>query len=153
MRLTIGRSKRLRSGAACGRLSSLFCMLADGVEPRHALVEVNWIGERAMARLNRLYKRRTGSAEILSFPCAGGPDPGGEIPLGEIYLCWTCLMRGARRRRVSPRSYGARLLVHGLFHLSGFRHDDARSEARMETVEARLLGAHLSKREVERLFA
>jgi len=153
MRLMIVRSARLRSGAACERLSPLLRQLADAFEPRHASVQVNWIGERTMAHLNRAYTRRTGAAEILSFSCAGGLDPGKEIPLGEIYLCWTRLLRAARRNGVPPRAYGARLLVHGLFHLRGLRHDDARSAARMEAAEARFLRAYLTEREVERLFA
>ena len=106
-----------------------------------------------MARLNRVYKKRAGAAEILTFPCSGAPDPEGDAPLGEIYLCWTRLVRGARLRDVSPRVYAARLVVHGLLHLRGHRHDDSRSARRMEAAEARLLKRYLSQREVKRLFA
>jgi len=152
MRLAIARSARLAREAACGRLSPFFRTLAAAVPPRRASVEVIWIGERAMARLNRTYKKHSGAAEILSFPCAGGPDPGREIPFGEIYLCWARLTRGAMRRRVPARSYAARLLVHGLFHLRGWRHDDALGVARMEAAETRFLRAYLPDRDVERLF-
>jgi probable rRNA maturation factor len=153
MRLVISQDRRLGARASCARLSPLFRALAAGMPPRGASVEVNWIGERMMARLGRSYKKRGHAAEILTFPCAGGPDPGRELPLGEIYLCRSAVSRGAWRRRVSIRSYGARLLVHGLFHLRGYRHGDARSAARMETAEARFLRAYLPEREVERLFA
>jgi len=152
MRLVVARSARSARGAACVRLSPFFRTLAAAVPPRRASVDVIWIGERAMARLNRVYKKRAGASEILSFPCAGGPDPGREIPLGEIYLCWRRLIRGALRRRVPARSYAARLLVHGLFHLRGSRHDDAPGAARMEAAEARFLRAYLPDRDVERLF-
>jgi probable rRNA maturation factor len=153
VKLMIAGSARLGSRAARARLSPLLRDVAAGVAPRNALVAVNWIGERAMARLNGLYKKRTGAAEILTFPYGGAPDPEGDAPLGEIYLCWTRLVRGARRRGVSPRAYGARLVVHGLMHLRGHRHDDARSEARMEAAEERIMKRHCSEREVERLFA
>ncbi len=106
-----------------------------------------------MARLNGTYKGRRGACEILTFPCAGGVDPGKEAPIGEIYLCFDRLAAGAGRRGVSTRAYAARLLVHGLLHLKGFRHGDPRSEARMEAAEKRALGRHLSRRELERLFA
>ncbi|MDD4857554.1 MAG: rRNA maturation RNase YbeY [Candidatus Krumholzibacteria bacterium] len=151
MKLVIAQGARLGNRAACARLSPLLRTIAAGVPPRGSSVEVNWIGERMMTRLNRSYKKRTGAAEILTFPCHG-PDPAREAPIGEIYLCRTRVLRGARRRRVSVRSYAARLLVHGLFHLRGHRHDDARSEARMEAAEERLLLALLPRGEVERLF-
>jgi rRNA maturation RNase YbeY len=153
MRLVISRSPRLGCGAAIGRLSPLFRSIAASVPPRNALVGVNWIGVRGMGRLNRTYRNRRGASEILTFSCAGGPDPGRETPVGEIYLCWERLSRGARGRGVSARSYAARLLVHGLLHLRGFSHADARSAALMETAEARRLRAYLSGRDVERLFA
>jgi probable rRNA maturation factor len=151
--LTIAASARLGGRGAREGLSPFLRSVARGLAPRDARVEVNWVGEGTMARLNRTYKKRTGAAEILTFPCGGAPDPGGEAPFGEIYLCWTRLVLGARLRGVSPRSYGARLVVHGLLHLRGHRHGDSRSAGRMETAEARILKRHLSEREVKRLFA
>jgi len=152
MRLTITPSARLARGTARERLAPFFRSIASAVPPRSASVDVIWVGERGMARLNRAYKGRRGAAEILSFPCAGGLDPGRELPLGEICLCWSRLTRGALRNGVSVRSYAARLLVHGLFHLRGWGHGDATSAARMEEAESRFLRGFLSDRDLERLF-
>ena len=152
MKVVITQSARLARGSARERLAPLFRSIASAVPPRSGIVEVIWIGERGMARLNRVYKRRGGASEILSFPCAGVLDPGKEMPLGEIYLCWSRLARGALRNRVSARSYAARLLVHGLLHLRGWRHGDAASAARMEAAERRFLRRHLPSRDLERLF-
>ena len=153
MRLEIAGNALLGARAERARLSPLFRAVAARLAPRDALVGVVWIGERTMARLNRVYKKRTGAAEILTFPCAGAPAPEGEALLGEICLCWPRLVRGARLRGVSPRAYGARLVVHGIMHLRGHRHDDPRSAGRMEAAEARCLKRHCSGREVKRLFA
>jgi probable rRNA maturation factor len=153
VKLTIAARARLGSRGARERLSPFLRSVASRIAPPDARVEVNWIGERTMARLNRAYKKRAGAAEILTFPCAGAPDPEGDAPLGEIYLCWTRLVRGARLRGVSPRVYGARLVVHGILHLRGHRHDDSPSAGRMEAAEARILKRHCSGREVKRLFA
>jgi probable rRNA maturation factor len=152
VKLTIAASARLGRCGERSRLSPFLFSVASRIAPRDARVEVNWIGERAMTGLNRAYKKRIGAAEILTFPCGGGPDPEGDAPLGEIYLCWARLVRGARLRGVSPRVYGARLVVHGILHLRGYRHDDRRSAERMEAAEARLLKRHCSEREVKRLF-
>ena len=153
MKLTIAGNARLGSRDARARLSPFLRSVAARIAPRDARIAVNWIGERTMARLNRVYKKRIGGAEILTFPCCGAPDPEGDAPVGEIYLCWTRLVRGARLRGVSPRVYGARLVVHGIFHLRGYRHDDSRSAGRMEAAETRFLKRHCPEREVKRLFA
>ena len=153
MRLAIAGNARLGGLRERAKLSPLLRSVASPIAPRGARVAVTWIGERTMARLNREYKNRRGAAEILTFPRGDGPDPEGDVPLGEICLCWTRLRRGARLRGVSPRSYGARLVVHGCLHLRGYRHDDARSAGRMEALEARFLKRHLSGEEVRRLFA
>jgi probable rRNA maturation factor len=153
MRLTIAAGARLGGCAARDGLAPFLRSVAFRIAPRDGLVAVNWIGERAMARLNGVYKKRTGAAEILTFPCGGAPDPEGDAPLGEIYLCWTRLVRGARLRGVPPRVYAARLVVHGILHLRGHRHDDSRSAARMEKAEARILKRHCAAGEVNRLFA
>jgi probable rRNA maturation factor len=153
VKIEIAGSARLGGRAERATLSPLFRAVAAPIAPRNALVGVNWIGERAMARLNRVYKKRIGAAEILTFPCAGAPAPEGERLVGEIYLCWPRLVRGARLRGVSARVYGARLVVHGIMHLRGHRHDDPRSAARMEAAEARCLRRHCSAGEVKRLFA
>jgi probable rRNA maturation factor len=153
MMLVIAASPRLGHGASRARLAPLLRAVAAGVPPRRAAVEVTWVGERAMARLNRTYRGRVGAPEILTFPFDGGVDPGGEGPLGTICLSWDRIAAAARGRGVSTRAYAARLLVHGLLHLRGFGHADARSEARMEEAEARELRGHVSSRELERLFA
>ncbi len=129
--------------------------VASCFPPADALVEINLVGERKMAELNRVYRRRRGVSEILTFCYTddNGSDPGVESAAGEIYLCWKRLALGARKRRVSKAAYLLRLLVHGLCHLQGYRHDDGPSEIRMEKVEKERLRLHLSEGEVARLFS
>jgi rRNA maturation RNase YbeY len=146
-------SGRLKDRAEFERLSPFLCSLAARVPPRRAFVEINCVGERKMAFLNRVHRGRAGAAEILTFHYGGGPDDGMESPLGEIYLCWARMRRGAKRRGVSRKAYAARLLAHGLFHLRGWRHDSEESEARMEAAERRFLQGRFSERVLKRLFA
>lgn len=105
-----------------------------------------------MSELNRVYRRRRGASEILTFPYDAEGGITGEDALGEIFLCWTRLEAGARRRRVKPVHYMLRLIAHGLCHLKGHRHDDERSESRMEEVERKLLRGLIPKDVISRLF-
>jgi rRNA maturation RNase YbeY len=154
MRVAVACSRGVRNREDLLSLAPLFRALAVKMPPKGGFVAVNWIGARAMAGLNGRFRGRPGAAEILTFPAAEGlPDPSGESPRGEIYLCWMALAAGARRRGVPERAYAARLFVHGLFHLRGYRHDtDGRRDA-MERAERRFLRAHLPARVLERLFA
>jgi rRNA maturation RNase YbeY len=135
-------------------ISDLVESLASRVPPSDSLVEINLIGERRMAELGRIYRRRQGVSEILTFSYgtyAGGEEDG-EDAVGEIFLCWTRLAAGARRRGVSPEHYMLRLLAHGLCHLKGYRHDDEKGERKMEEVESRMLLGLMPKDVIARLF-
>lgn len=129
--------------------------LAFRLSPKNAAVEVNLVGERTMAELNRRYRNRKGAAEILTFPYGNEPgvDTGCESSFGEIYLCGRSIERGARKREVSSTVYMARLIIHGLLHLTGRRHDSGDRERGMEVLEKKYLHELLSEDEVERLFA
>ncbi len=132
--------------------SALIDSLVSKVLPKHALVEINLVGERRMAELNRRYRGRRGPSEILSFSYGIGPNIGGEDIVGEIYLCWPRLAHGAVRRRVEEEHYMLRLIAHGLCHLKGYRHDIEMEERKMEGVEKGLLRGLLRDGVIERLF-
>jgi probable rRNA maturation factor len=129
--------------------------IARKVFPGDVTVEVNLVGERRMAELNRTYRKGSGASSILTFSYPGdrGSEPEDDSPVGEIYLCWNPLVSEARKRRVSNKAYLLRILVHGLCHLQGFGHGDEESERRMENAEKALLGKHVSTAELSRLFA
>jgi len=149
----MGAAPRASGRREFERFGSLLVRVGAEWRPEKAVVEVNLVGERRMARLNRTYKGRRGAAEILTFPYPGRPGPGAaERPVGEIYLCWPRLCRGAASAGVPRRSYLLRLFVHGAVHLRGYRHDTPAAGARMEALEKRLLAARLPARELERLF-
>ncbi len=130
-------------------------LVADRIPPKGARVEVSLVGARTMASLNRTYRNRRGASEILAFPYAGDPstdlEPGS--PVGEIVLCWPPIATGAAAREVPPTAYLVRLLVHGLLHLRGYRHDDAEHEDEMERAERRYLRGYLDENVVTELYA
>lgn len=154
MKLSLNSHPRVRGREEFRRASHLMQSMASSIPPRDTLVEVNLVGERRMASLNKTYRGTKGAPEILTFPYGGDrvSDPDGEGPEGEIYVCWRSLTIGARRRRVSRSAYLLRLLVHGLCHLRGYHHDDLRSERQMEEAEKKLLRLYLPENVVARLF-
>jgi rRNA maturation RNase YbeY len=129
--------------------------MASGFAPFGSIVEVNLVGEKKMAWLNRTYKGGKGSVEILTFRYPPEPVSSGdeETTTGEIYICWKKLLAGARRRGVPARAYLLRLVVHGLCHLEGYTHGDEKSESEMEKAEMGHLVPFLPPGVIDRLFA
>ena len=97
-------------------------------------VSVLFCGDRRMRTLNRTYRRKDRSTDVLAFPA------GGEL-LGDIVVSVPYASRQARRRGEPASREIDRLLVHGLLHLSGYDHETDNGE--MDALEAkmrRLLG-------------
>jgi probable rRNA maturation factor len=132
--------------------STLIDSLVLKVLPKHAIVEINLVGERKMAELNKRYRGRPGASEVLSFSYGSEPGLGQDDSIGEIYLCWPRLARGAQSRGVDDKEYMLRLVAHGLCHLEGYSHGNEAEESKMEEVEKRLLQGLLNDEVIKRLF-
>jgi probable rRNA maturation factor len=67
-------------------------------------------------------------------PNSLGGSKQGSYDLGEILICWPQLRRQAKEYGWSNEIEFARLLVHGLAHLSGYDHENvSKVEARKMT--------------------
>ncbi len=93
-------------------------------------------------RLNRQWRGKDQSTDVLSFPAA--PHPG-LAPrarcLGDVVISLDTARRRAREDRRPLRRELARYLAHGLLHLLGHDHHRPVEARRMARAEQRLLGA------------
>ena len=88
--------------------------------------------------LNRHYRGMDHATNVLSFPAE--LPPGVELPiLGDIVLCAPVVAREAREQGKSLQHHYAHLTVHGVLHLLGFEHEDAREAEAMELLERQIL--------------
>ncbi len=71
-------------------------------------------GEALAERMNRVYRKKNYSPNVLSFPL--------DTREGEIFLNIKVGAREARRFQVSVRQRLTLLFIHGCFHLKGMRH-------------------------------
>lgn len=110
--------------------------LAGTTSPVELTVRI--VGEAEGAELNRRWRRRAGSTNVLSFPAAELAQVAPE-PLGDIVICAPVVQREAREQGKKSEAHWAHMVVHGTLHLLGFDHKRAADARTMECFEARVL--------------
>ena len=98
------------------------------------------VGNRAMRTLNRRYRGKDRTTDVLSFPMRErkGSSPASRM-LGDIVISVPEAERQAHEDGEPLSRAIDRLLVHGFLHLLGYDHERGGAEAkRMEARERRL---------------
>lgn len=103
-----------------------------------AQLTVRIVAEDEGRELNERYRRRTGPTNVLSFPFET-PELLEPPLLGDIVLCAPVVEREAAAQAKAPAAHWAHLVVHGVLHLLGYDHEDAREAAAMEGLETGIL--------------
>ncbi len=106
-----------------------------------AELSVLFVGDRAMRTLNRRYRGRDETTDVLSFSLREGKFPGVQPDLlGDIVISLPTAARQAAEAGHSLVREIDILLVHGFLHLLGYDHERGGGEARrMKQRERRLL--------------
>ena len=99
---------------------------------RHREVSVYFCGDRRMAELNRRWRRKDRSTDVLAFPSVEGASGF----LGDIVISVPYARRQAKRRGEPAAREIDRLLLHGYLHLLGYDHET--DEGEMDALEGRL---------------
>jgi len=89
-------------------------------------------------RLNRLYRRKDYSTDILSF------EPAEPASMGELVLCLPIIRKQSRRSGLTEQGELGYMIVHGVLHLLGFDHMKKKDEKEMFGLQDALYSA-LSK--------
>ena len=114
-------------------LKPLVSRLLDVLGLGGASVEIRFVDDAEIARLNGEFLGMPGPTNVLSFP-ADDPDRPGY--LGEIALSVDTLSREAALYGQQPHEHLARLLAHGFLHLAGYDHGAAMDEMTANAVSS-----------------
>jgi probable rRNA maturation factor len=99
-----------------------------------AKVTLRIVDRREGRRLNREYRGRDYATNVLTFVY------GERRPLeGDIVLCAPVVRAEAGRRHGRLEAHYAHLVVHGMLHLQGFDHEQARHAQFMELLESEIV--------------
>jgi probable rRNA maturation factor len=81
------------------------------------MVSIAFVTSSAIAKLNRKYLGHAGPTDVISFAF-------GDPLVGDIYISPDVARRNAREHSVGVREELARLVVHGVLHVTGRDHPD-----------------------------
>ncbi len=115
--------------------------LAGAGETAACEVSVRIVDSDEIRTLNREYRHRDQSTNVLSFPSGeiiGLPD---QVPraLGDIVICADVVADEAAVQGKASGDHWAHMVVHGTLHLLGYDHEDDDEARAMETLETRIL--------------
>lgn len=100
-------------------------------------VTVAFVSDRAMAVLNRMWRGKRGTTDVLSFPAEQDEFEKGEgARLGDVVISVEQAARQAKENGMSFDEEVAQLILHGMIHLCGYDHSTDNGE--MNRLELKL---------------
>ena len=100
-------------------------------------VTVAFVSDRAMRELNRRWRGRTETTDVLSFPAAQNEFEKSEgSTLGDVVISVDQAALQAAENKLVFDDEIAQLILHGLLHLCGYDHETDHGE--MNRLELRL---------------
>ena len=87
-------------------------------------VTVAFVSDRAMRELNRRWRGKSGTTDVLSFPSGQEEFEKGEgASLGDVVISAEQAARQAAEHGLDFDGEVAQLILHGLLHLCGYDHE------------------------------
>ena len=105
-------------------------------------VTVAFVSDRTMSELNRLWRRKRGTTDVLSFPAAQDEfEKMAGSSLGDVVISVEQAARQAKENDLALDQEISQLILHGLIHLCGYDHStDSGEMDRLELKLRRKLG-------------
>jgi probable rRNA maturation factor len=106
-------------------------------------VAVRIVDADEIRTLNRLYRDKDRSTNVLSFPTGkidGLPVEAG-IQLGDVVVCAAVVAAEAGEQGKALGDHWAHMIVHGTLHLLGFDHENDAEAIEMEALETQILAS------------
>lgn len=119
--------------------------LLRAVKQGRAELSIALVGDREMRPLNRKYRKKKKTTDVLSFFVEDQPVCGAKI-LGDVVISVEQARRQAKARGKTLKSEMATLLIHGILHLLGYDHEKSPRQAKIMFAYERKLFARLCDR-------
>ncbi len=106
--------------------------------PEEVEVVLRLVDEKESRKLNRMYRGKDRSTNVLSFPFVP-PTAVESGLLGDLVICAPLVAREAREQDKVLQAHWAHMVVHGVLHLRGYEHQNDGEVSEMEQLERGIL--------------
>ncbi len=124
---------------------TVVCRVLAGEGITNASLNIIFVADRAMIRMNSTYLRHRRQTDVLSFPLSESH----AALEGEVYVNLDQARRQSKRFLATEKEERERLVIHGVLHLAGYRDDTTRGRREMRWLEDRYLWHTKRMRELE----
>jgi probable rRNA maturation factor len=113
-------------------IDELQAFLLEVLKEEGCELEVNCVftTDNAVQSLNRDFRKKDVTTDVLSFPWEGDDEL-----LGEVYISIPQVLRQAPEFGATPKQEIQRVCLHGILHLLGYDHIDEKDRKVMEPKE------------------
>ena len=120
-------------------ISSFSSQEIPSVASGNNIVSILLTDDEKMSGLNKLYRNKVGTTNVLSFANENQHLHSKNILLGDIALSFSTVLKESTQSKISFINHAKHLLIHGCLHLIGFDHETAIEAQEMEALEANIL--------------
>ena len=122
-------NRQRRHRVSVSRLQQFLTLLSHRLRLDGQAFTVVLVGDRAIRRLNRDFRKQDKPTDVLSFPTSLNDLPHLDKPgLGDMIISVETARRQAFARQHSLERELCVLVIHGLLHLLGYDHEVDRGE-------------------------
>ena len=135
-------NRQRRTPLDCERWEAFVAKALRVTHAGNAGVTVAFVSDRMMRELNRRWRGKRGTTDVLSFPAAQDEfEKLEDSTLGDVVISVEQATRQAAEHGLSFESEVSQLILHGLLHLCGYDHEtDGGEMNRLELSLRRRLG-------------
>jgi probable rRNA maturation factor len=125
-------------------LDRLARAILSDVGEASAELGILFVGDQRMRGLNRRYRGKDRTTDVLAFPMRGVPHSSSHL-LGDVVIAVPTAARQAKQGHRSLDEELTVLLVHGILHLCGYDHERSETEARRMYRRERMILRSISR--------
>jgi probable rRNA maturation factor len=125
-------------------LARLARAILSDVGEASAEMGILFVGDQRMRGLNRRYRGKDRTTDVLAFPMRGVPHSSSHL-LGDVVIAVPTAARQAKQGHRSLDEELTVLLVHGILHLCGYDHERSEKEARRMHRRERMILRSISR--------
>ncbi|MGC2235779.1 MAG: rRNA maturation RNase YbeY [Pyrinomonadaceae bacterium] len=96
-----------------------------------------FVSDRKMRELNKTFRGKNSTTDVLSFPFEADEFESDENNLGDIVISIEQAARQATENDLDLETEIKQLILHGILHLSGFDHEIDNGEMNAKELELR----------------